>query len=57
MGQLNFSPENKQFESMELIPYKQSVALGGIVLLKDQAKTDFLERIETYRQNMENHQA
>lgn len=57
MAQLNFSAETKQFESMELIPYKQSVELGGIVLLKNQEKADFLQRIVTYRQSLEDHQA
>jgi poly-gamma-glutamate synthesis protein (capsule biosynthesis protein) len=57
MAQLSFSSETKKFKSMELTPYKQSVELGGIQLLKNQEKNDFLAKIETYRQNMENHQA
>lgn len=56
MTNLSFSSETKKFESMELISYKQSVEFGGIKLLKDQEKDDFLAKIETYCQNMENQQ-
>lgn len=57
MVNLNFSSKSKEFESMDLIPYKQSVALGGINLLKGEEKVQLLKRVETYRRNIENHQA
>ena len=57
MAHLSFDQECKQFASLELIPYKQSVELGGVQLLTGQEKEAFLMRIETYRQNLENNQA
>lgn len=56
MAQFNFDPESKQVASLELIPYKQSIELGGVQLLTGQEKEGFLMRIETYRQNLENNQ-
>ena len=57
MAQLSFDQESKQFSSLELIPYKQSVGLGGVQLLTGQEKEAFLSRIESYSQNLENNQA
>ena len=54
MAQLNFDRERKQFASLELIPYKQTVELGGVQLLTVQEQEAFLMRIKTYRQNLEN---
>lgn len=57
MAQLRFSVENKKFEELKIIPYKQSIELGGIQLLKKQEKTDFLFRIENCRKTLENQDA
>ena len=57
MVQLSFDQESKQFASLELIPFKQSVELGGVQLLAGQEKDTLLMRIETYRQKLENNQA
>lgn len=57
MAQLSFDQESKQFASLELIPYKQSVELGGVQLLGAQEKEVFLMRIEIYRKNLEGNQA
>lgn len=55
--QLHFSFENKAFEKMELIPYKQSVALGGVKLLEGEEKTALLHRVNAYREKLEDNDA
>ncbi|MGB2136340.1 MAG: CapA family protein, partial [Flavobacteriaceae bacterium] len=49
MVDLNFSSESKQFESLELVPYKQSVELGGVQLLKGEDKRLFLKKIKFWK--------
>lgn len=50
MVQLCFSPESKQFESMKLVPYRQSLDLLGIQLLEGKEKSELLDRVEAYRE-------
>ena len=56
MAQLEFDLERKGFMSLELIPYKQSVQLGGVQLLQGEEKNTFLHRIESYRQVLDNNE-
>ena len=56
MARINIDLESKNFCKLELIPYKQSIELGGIQLLQGQEKEYFLKRIEIYRQNLEEQQ-
>jgi poly-gamma-glutamate synthesis protein (capsule biosynthesis protein) len=53
LANLSFDYETKKFCKLELIPYKQSVALGGIQLLEAEDRDIFLEKIENYRQKLE----
>jgi hypothetical protein len=57
MASLQFDVDTKSFKSLELIPYKQTVELGGIQLLKGDEKRGFLEKIEGYKNNLENNKA
>lgn len=54
MVSLTYNPKNKYFKDINIIPYKQSVEFGGLRLLKNNEKKDFLEKINLYRQNIEN---
>lgn len=56
MASLQFDVDAKGFKSLELIPYKQSVELGGIQLLQGDEKRGFLEKIEGYKNKLENNQ-
>jgi hypothetical protein len=51
---LKFDPCKKRFNSLELIPYKQSVALGGVEIIKGIEKKEFLNNIDSYKENLEN---
>jgi len=53
IAQLSFDAESKEFSSIELIPYEQSVALGGVKLLEGERKQHLLNRIEAYREKLE----
>lgn len=57
MTQLQFDTQTKKVQSLELIPYRQSVELGGVKLLNGQEKIDFIKKIEEYRKNLEDGQA
>ena len=57
MAQLQFDSVSKAFKSLDLIPYKQSAALGGILLLLGQEKKYFINRIEVYRKTLGNNHA
>lgn len=57
LASLQFDTEVKSFRSLELIPYKQSVQLGGIQLLQGDEKRAFLKNIEGYKEKLENNQA
>lgn len=49
--------EKKQFNALQIIPYKQSVETGGVQLLRGDDKDVFLARLEGYRKKMDNNQA
>lgn len=53
MTKLKFDSESKMLSSIELIPYKQSVEIGGVKLLEGRKKEDFLNTIEGYRKKLE----
>jgi hypothetical protein len=57
MASLQFDVDIKSFKSLELIPYKQTVELGGIQLLQGDERRGFLEKIEGYKNNLENNKA
>ncbi len=54
MVEMNFNTNTKKLENFELVPYKQSIALGGVQLMKGNEKIDFLDKIENYRKAMFN---
>ncbi len=47
----------KGLDDVELIPYHQSVSFAGIRLLNDKVKIDFLDKIEGYRDDLNNNDA
>lgn len=53
MARLSIDAVSKKLSALELIPYKQSVKLGGVKLLQGQEKNSFLLRVESYRERME----
>ena len=53
MVEFSFDPESKALVGVELIPYEQSVALGGVRLLEGAEKARFLENIEKMRETLE----
>lgn len=53
MARLNIDRNKRVFIDMELIPYRQSVELGGVCLYTGKEKEMFLKKIETYRNNLE----
>ena len=57
LAQLKFSFDSKKFESMELIPYKQSIEFGEIRLLRDEEKTKLLNKLEIYKENINSEQS
>lgn len=57
MVSLQFDSMTKSFKSLELVPYKQSVELGGVQLLQGDEKQQLLNNVESYKQNLDNHQA
>lgn len=54
MASLSIDAEKKQFNSLELIPYKQSVELEGVQLLKGNEKSSILALLGEYSKKMEN---
>lgn len=57
MVHLEVDVEKKQVATLQLIPYRQSVELGGVRLLQGNEKEALLERIESYRMKLEgNHE-
>lgn len=54
MAKLIFDVESKAFASIELIPYEQSVQLGGVRLLKGDRKEELLRKVEHYREKLGN---
>lgn len=52
--QMSFNTISKKLEDFELIPYEQSVTLGGIQLMEGNKKSDFLSRIESFRKKLVN---
>lgn len=54
MVEMNFNKNTKRLESFQLVPYEQSVVLGGVKLLKGIKKDEFLNRIQVYRENIKN---
>jgi len=57
MASLQFDLTTKTFKSLMLIPYKQSVELGGVQLLKADEKKQLLKKIESYKEKLENQEA
>lgn len=57
MVSLQLDSTTKTFKSLELVPYKQSVELGGVQLLQDDEKQQFLNNIESYKKKLDNNQA
>lgn len=53
MVQMSFDVVSKKLNSLELIPYEQSVELGGVKLLRGQDKKNLLDRVEGYRRKLE----
>lgn len=53
LAQLNFVAGSKEFSSIDLFSYEQSVALGGVQLLEGERKQDLLNRVEFYREKLE----
>ena len=51
---LKVNSNSKTIENFEIIPYKQSYLTGGITLISGNDKTKFIEKIEQYRQIIEN---
>ena len=56
MANLQFDPETKNFKSLTLIPYKQTIELGGVKLLQGDEKIDLLEKIKGYKNKLKNNQ-
>lgn len=54
MAKLIFDVESKAFASIDLIPYEQSVQLGGVRLLKGDRKEELLRKVEHYREKLGN---
>lgn len=57
MAQLLIDVKEKKIKSLCLVPYRQSIKLGGLSLLTGEEKEVFLEKIEKYRKNLENEEA
>jgi len=53
----NIDKNKHKIDSLELFPYKQSVELEGLKLLENEEKEVFLEKIEKYKQTLENDNA
>lgn len=53
MASLKFDSAGGDFLNLELVPYRQSVEIGGVVLLEGSEKAAFLERVEQMRRNLE----
>jgi hypothetical protein len=56
MANLQFDPDTKSFKSLTLIPYKQTIELGGVKLLQGDEKIDLLEKIKGYKNKLKNNQ-
>ncbi|MBE0448534.1 MAG: CapA family protein [Actinobacteria bacterium] len=57
MAKLAFDLKTKEQVSLDLIPYRQSVELGGVVLLQGKEKEILLKQIEGYRKKIEDEDA
>lgn len=57
MARITIDAVMKKISGLELIPYKQSIELGGVKLLQEQERNSFLLRIESYRERMEMNEA
>jgi poly-gamma-glutamate capsule biosynthesis protein CapA/YwtB (metallophosphatase superfamily) len=49
IANLKFDPDTKSFKSLTLIPYKQTIELGGVKLLQGDEKMGLLEKIKVYK--------
>ena len=54
IAKINICIEKKKFISFNPIPYKQSLKLEGIKLLKNDEKEEFLSLLQSYNKTMEN---
>jgi poly-gamma-glutamate synthesis protein (capsule biosynthesis protein) len=54
MVSLQFDCNMKRFKSLELIPYKQSVGLGGVEVIKGVEREIFLQNVDSYKEKLEN---
>lgn len=52
MVQLQFDRENKKMKSFDFIPYKQSVEQGGIKLLENDQKEEFISLINSFNNKL-----
>jgi poly-gamma-glutamate synthesis protein (capsule biosynthesis protein) len=52
MAHLSFDRETRKLNSIELIPYEQSVELQGVKLLEGQEKDNLLSKVESYRKKL-----
>ena len=53
MVKLEFNKQKKIISNTEIIPYKQSIELGGLKLLAGEEKDRLIKRIESYRMTLE----
>lgn len=56
LAQLHFDEKNGRLETLELIPYCQSVPAGGVNMLRGAEREALLARLEGYRKNLEDHE-
>jgi len=54
---LDYNVETKSLSSLEVIPYTQSVAQGGINKMQGKTKDDFLENLAAYRRTINDEKA
>lgn len=53
MVNIEINKEKKQISNVKLLPYRQSVELGGSKLLVDEEKERFLKQIENHRETLD----
>ena len=53
MVNIEINKEKKQISNVKLLPYRQSVELGGLKLLVDEEKERFLKQIENHRETLD----
>ena len=53
MVSLKIDKEQKSISHVELLPYEQSIEIDGLKLLEGKKKEEFLNRIENYKQTLE----